>query len=96
MAAGIQGISKAVSTANQVARTTLASQGKKANPLNTGWETVKTLGAAKKVEWDKKVDDTKGGKLAKNILATIPKPKKITKEVPKILNQDRYDYGMQI
>ena len=49
---------------------------KKQTLLNTGWETIKTLGAAEKVEWDKKVDETKGGKLAKDILDTIPKPKK--------------------
>jgi len=79
VAAGIQGVSKAVNVASQVAKTTLASEGKKANPLNTGWETIKTLGAAQKVEWGKKVDETKGGKLAKDILATIPKPKKTTK-----------------
>jgi type IV secretion system protein TrbL len=77
--AGIQGMGKAVSVASQVAKTTLESQGKKANLLNTGMKTIKTLGAAEKVEWDKKVDETKGGKLAKDILAATPKPKKQTK-----------------
>jgi len=71
--AGIEGMSKAVSTATQVAKSTLGAQGKSANALNTGWETIKTLGAAQKVEWDKKVAETKGGKLEKNILDAIPK-----------------------
>jgi len=79
-AAGIAGMSKAVGAASQVAKTTLESQGKKANVLNTGMETIKTLGEANKEvrqeAWDRKVDDTKGGKLAKNILAAVPKVKK--------------------
>ena len=78
--AGIEGIGKAVSTATQVAKSSLATQGKPANALNTGVETIKTLGAAQKVEWDKKVDETKGGKLAKNILDAIPKPPKTRKK----------------
>ena len=64
--AEIQGMSKAIRTAIQVGKT-------------NGIGAIKTLGAAQKVEWDKKVDETKGGKLAKDILATIPKPKKTTK-----------------
>lgn len=76
--AGVQGMSKAVSLATGVAKSKIAADGKKETPFNTGWETIKTLGEASKVEWEKKVDETKGGKLAKNILATIPKPKKIT------------------
>ena len=75
-AAGIQGMNKAVAAAGQVAKAKLDSEGKEANSLNTGMETIKTLGAAQKVEWDKKVDGTKGGKLAQNVLDTIPKPKK--------------------
>jgi len=86
-AAGIAGMSKAVGVASQVVKTTLASQGKKENLLNTGWETIKTLGAANKAvkqeEWDRKVADTKGGKIAKNILDSIPKPKKNTKKSAK-------------
>jgi ketol-acid reductoisomerase len=70
VAAGIQGMSKALNTASQVG---------KAN----GTGAIKTLGAAQKVEWDKKVDETKGGKLAKDILATVPKPKKTTSRKPK-------------
>jgi type IV secretion system protein TrbL len=80
---GIVGMTKAVSVASQVAKTTLESQGKKANLLNTGIETIKTLGTADKAvkqeAWDRKVDDTKGGKIAKNISDSIPKPKKNTK-----------------
>ncbi len=91
-AAGIAGMSKAVSVAGQVAKTTLESQGEKENPLNTGWETIKTLGAANKAvkqeAWDRKVNDTKGGKLAKNILATIPKPKKNPKKSTKTDSRD--------
>jgi len=83
-AAGIAGMSKAVSVAGQVAKTTLESQGKKPNPLNTGWETIKTLGAANKAvkqeAWDRKVNDTQGGKMAKNILDKMPKPKDDTKK----------------
>ncbi len=77
--AGFQGMGKAISMASQVGKTNVESQGKTANFGNVGLEAIKTLGAASKVEWDKKVDETKGGKLAKNILATIPKPKKPTK-----------------
>jgi type IV secretion system protein TrbL len=95
--AGIQGMSKAVSVANQVAKTTLESQGKKTNLENTEAEVIRTLGAAGKVEWEKKVDETKGGKLAKNILATIPKPKKVTrrstkKDTKTDSNNDSTDY----
>ena len=74
--AGIVGMGKAVRVASQAAKTTLESQGKKANLLNTGMETIKTLGAAneavKQEAWDRKVNDSKGGKIAKNILDNIP------------------------
>lgn len=73
MKAGAQGMGKAISAASQVAKSTLEGEGKKTNLENVGIEAIKTLGAAAKVEWDKKVDETKGGKLAKNILDTIPK-----------------------
>jgi len=97
LVAGIQGMNKAVSVASQVAKTTLESQDKKTNLENMGAEVVRTLGAAGKVEWEKKVDETKGGKLAKNILATIPKPKKATKrstkkETKTDSNNDSMDY----
>jgi type IV secretion system protein TrbL len=87
-AAGIQGMSKAVSLATQVGKSNLESQGKKTSLENIGIAAIKTLGAAKKVEWDKKVDDTKGGKLAKDILDTIPIVKKVVKRVSKKDSQD--------
>ena len=84
---GIVGMNKAISVATQMAKTTLESQGKKPNPLNTGIETIKTLGEAneevKQAAWDRKVDDTKGGKIAKDILSKIPKPSDDTKESSK-------------
>lgn len=74
---GIVGFTKAVNAANQSARVTLKEQGKKENVVNTGWETIKTLGAArtevKQEEWDRKINDTQGGKMAKDILANMPK-----------------------
>ena len=98
-AAGIAGMSKAVSVANQAAKTTLESHGKKANLLNTSIETIKTLGAAneavKQEAWDRKIDDTKGGKLAKNILADIPKPKKqTTGRIKQTSQDDSMDYAI--
>ncbi len=91
--AGFQGMGKAISMASQVGKTNVESQGKKANFGNIGFEAIKTLGAASKVEWDKKVGETKGGKLAKNILASIPKPKKQTNSKPKKTPQeDAMDY----
>ena len=89
ISAGIQGMSKAVSTARKVGEASLAGQGKKVNLESVGIEAIKTLGAAAKVEWDKEVDETRGGKLAKNILATIPKPKRVSKKVPV---EDTVDY----
>lgn len=91
MKAGIEGMGKAISTASQIGRANVISQGKPANFENVGWETIKTLGAAAQVEWEKKVDDTQGGKLAKNILATIPKPKPVTK---KTTPDDSTDYNI--
>jgi type IV secretion system protein TrbL len=74
---GIVGITRAVSTAGQSAKVTLDAQGKKENLLNTGLETIRTLGAArtevKQEEWDRKINDTQGGKMAKFILDTTPK-----------------------
>lgn len=77
LAAGAEGITKAVGAASQFAKTKLESQGKKETPLNLGWETIKTLGTAnravKQEAWDRKVNDTRGGKMAKNILDKMPK-----------------------
>jgi len=87
--AGFQGMGKAISMANQVGKANVVSQGKEANFGNVGFEAIKTLGAASKAEWDKKVDETKGGKLAKDILAAIPKPvKPIKRKTKKSFNQD--------
>jgi type IV secretion system protein TrbL len=94
---GIVGITKAVSAANQSAKVTLEGQGKKGNLLNTGLETIKTLGAArtavKQEEWDRKVNDTQGGKMAKNISDNMPKidTQTGTKTDP---NNDLVDYSI--
>ncbi len=71
--AGIQGNAKAGIAARQAAIASFQAQGKTPSPQDVKNEAVKTLGEAKKVEWDKMVDDTKGGKLAKTILDGIPK-----------------------
>jgi len=85
-----QGDAKAKSVAVQVARMNLEAQGNKMpTTQEIQNEAIKTLGAARKAEWDKKVDDTDGGKLAKNILDAIPKPKKITARKTK---EDSADY----
>ncbi len=76
---GMQGDAKARSAASQVARMNLEAQGKTPTAQDIQKEAIKTLGAAKKIEWEKKVDDTPGGKLAKDILDAIPKPKKTPK-----------------
>ena len=74
-----QGNAKAQNAANQVATANFAAQGKTPSPQDIQRETIKTLGEAKKEmkqeEWDKIVDGTEGGKLAKNILEQIPKVK---------------------
>jgi type IV secretion system protein TrbL len=92
---GIVGMSKAVSTANQAARTTLESQGKKENLINAGWQTIKTLGAAstavKQEEWDRKVNDSEGGKIAKNITDSISNPEK---SATKDIKDDAMDYSI--
>ncbi len=71
------GMRQAQSAAGQLARTTLAGQGRKPNFFNTKLETIKTLGEArsevKQEEWDTKVKDSQGGKMAKNILDKMPK-----------------------
>ena len=76
MKAGIQGNAKAMSAARQEAASSLQAQGKTPSPEDIQNEAIKTLGEAKKKmkqeEWDKKVDDTEGGKLAKTILDSIP------------------------
>ena len=69
----VAGMAKALSTASQAAKSTLASQGKKDNGFNSAGKTIKTLGAAWKNEkWDKKVDETLGGKMAKDISENSP------------------------
>jgi len=77
MYAGMQGNTKASNAAVQAAKADFAAQGKTASPQDIQNEAIKTLGAAKKAmkeaQWDKKVDDTEGGKLAKSILDNIPK-----------------------
>ena len=42
MKAGIEGMGKAISTASQIGRANVISQGKPANFENVGWETIKT------------------------------------------------------
>ncbi|MBF0570765.1 MAG: P-type conjugative transfer protein TrbL [Candidatus Omnitrophica bacterium] len=83
----IVGMTKAVGAARQAVKTSLESQGEKDNPLNTGFEIIKTLGAAKQEvkqeAWDRKVSDTMGGKMAKDILDGIPKPKRETRKSTK-------------
>ena len=81
--AGIQGFDKAVATANQVARSNIVAQGKSPDFKNVGLESIRTLGAASHVEWEKKLDETKGGKIAKDILASTLKPKKTSTRKPK-------------
>jgi len=82
--AGIQGAGIAVGIAKQAAKTSLESQGKKESAFNVGIETIKTLGAANKAvkqeAWDRKVNDTTGGKIAKKIEETLPKPVNESKE----------------
>jgi hypothetical protein len=81
-----------VSTASQGRpRQRLISQGKKVNLENVGIEPSRHLGQQRKVEWDKEVDETRGGKLAKNILATIPKPKRVSKKDPPDDTRRLYD-----
>jgi hypothetical protein len=94
---GIVGMSKAVSAASQSAKVTLEGQGKKGDLLNTGWESIKTLGAArsevKKEEWDRKINDTQGGKMAKDILEKMPKIDSKS-GVSQIYNNDLIDYSI--
>lgn len=91
--AGIQGNAKAQSAAMQVAKMNLEAQGKTPTGQDIQNEAIKTLGEARKVEWNKVVDDTPGGKLAKDILDTVPKPKKNTKKGTKTDSRnDSMDY----
>lgn len=73
--AGMQGYTKASNAARQAAIASFQTQAKTPTTEELQNETVKTLGAArmaeKQVEWDKVVDDTEGGKIAKNILDDI-------------------------
>jgi type IV secretion system protein TrbL len=77
MTAGAQGNEKAGDAARQAAQADLEAQGKTPSPQDVRKEAIRTLGEAKKemrqAQWDKIVDDTEGGKLAKSILGTLPK-----------------------
>jgi len=77
MAASIQGNAKAADAARQAVSANFQAQGKTATPQEIQDEAIKTLGAArrdfKQQEWDKKVDETQDGKIAKTILDSIPK-----------------------
>jgi len=77
MKAGIQGDARANDAAKQAASANFVAQGKTASPEDIQKEAIKTLGEARKAmkqaEWDKIVDDTEDGKIAKNILDGIPK-----------------------
>lgn len=77
VAAGMQGDAKARDTASQAARADLETQGKTPNPQDIQREAIKTLGEAqrqvKQAEWDKKVDDTFGGKTAQMIIGKKPR-----------------------
>ena len=99
MSAGIEGMTRAVSAAGQLAKTTLQSQGKKEDLLNTGWEAIKTLGEAnkevKQEAWDRKVDDTKAGKIGKNILSKMPKSSEgANEDVKNDPNDDKIDFSI--
>jgi len=75
--AGIQGDAKANSAARQAATASFTAQGKTPTPQDIQMESVKTLGEARKAmkqaDWDKVVDATQDGKVAKSILDSIPK-----------------------
>jgi type IV secretion system protein TrbL len=77
MKANIQGDAKANSAARQAASAGFQAQGKTATVQEIQNEAIKTLGAARKAmkdaEWNKVVDDTQDGKVAKSILESIPK-----------------------
>jgi len=66
------GNAKAYDAAKQVAKARFQAQGKIAGTQDIINETMKTLGAAnrdvKQAAWDKKVGDTQGGKVAKDII----------------------------
>jgi P-type conjugative transfer protein TrbL len=72
---GIQGHAKASSAARQAAMASFAAQGKTASEEDLRKQAIKTLGEAKQAAWDKKVDETEGGKLAKSILESVEKIK---------------------
>ena len=84
MVAGIQGNAKASNAARQAASASLEAQGKTPSPQDIQKEAIRTLGEAKKemkqAAWDKIVDDTEDGKLAKSILDNIPTSKEDPKQ----------------
>lgn len=77
MAAGIQGHQKAMSAARQAAMAQFTAAGKTPSAAELQKETVRTLGEARRqmrqAQWDKSVDATDDGKVAKSILADLPK-----------------------
>ena len=81
--AGMQGNAQARGAASQAARANFEAQGKTPTEQDIQKEAIRTLGEAKKEmkqeAWKKQVDETEGGKLAKNILDTIPKSNKVPK-----------------
>jgi len=86
MVAGIQADAKANSAARQAAVSSFQAQGKTATPQEIQNEAVKTLGAARQAirqaEWDKVVDATQDGKVAKSIVDNIPQVTTDTKQDP--------------
>jgi P-type conjugative transfer protein TrbL len=78
-----QGMAKATDTAFAVAQANLQAQGKTPTSQEIQTEAIRTLGEAKRTEHEKKVDETPGGKLAKDMLDTLPKPKKSRKTTAK-------------
>ncbi|MDE2028059.1 MAG: hypothetical protein KGJ11_05930, partial [Candidatus Omnitrophica bacterium] len=68
----VAGMARAFGAADQAAKATLALQDKKETQWNVAGETIKTLGAAWKQEkWNKTVEGTLGGKMAKDIAAGL-------------------------
>jgi len=74
----MQGNAKAYDAAKNLVKTNLQAQGKTAGDQDIINATLKTLGQAnkeiKQAAWDKKVDDTSGGKIATDILSKTPEP----------------------
>jgi hypothetical protein len=75
VARGMQGMGMAMEFAKEKAKVSLAAQGREANRWNMAGETIKTFGSAwgavKQAEWDKKMNDTTGGKMATDIVTNM-------------------------